>query len=118
VTPAGSPYLIEVNGRFWGSLQLAIDAGVDFPWLLYRVALGEPAEAVEDYAIGVRNLWLLGDLDHLFLRLRERGGLREKWRAVRVFLAMFEPRTQHEVNRWDDMRPFLQEMGRYLKRTL
>ena len=24
----GVPYLMEVNGRFWGSLQLAIDAGV------------------------------------------------------------------------------------------
>jgi len=117
VTKDGTPYLIDVNGRFWGSLQLAIEAGVDFPWLLYRVALGEPVEAVEDYAVGVRNLWLLGDLDHLFLRLRERGGLREKWRAVRAFLGMFEPRTQHEVNRWDDMRPFLQEMARYLKRT-
>jgi hypothetical protein len=25
------PCLMEINGRFWGSLQLAIDAGVDFP---------------------------------------------------------------------------------------
>jgi predicted ATP-grasp superfamily ATP-dependent carboligase len=114
VTPAGSPYLIEVNGRFWGSLQLAIDAGVDFPWLLYRVALGEPVEPVEGYAIGARNLWLLGDLDHLYLRLKERGGLREKWRAIRAFLRMFESGTRHEVNRWDDMRPFLREMVRYL----
>ena len=28
---SGTPYLMEVNGRFWGSLQLAVDAGVDFP---------------------------------------------------------------------------------------
>lgn len=27
----GTPYLMEINGRFWGSLQLAIDCGVDFP---------------------------------------------------------------------------------------
>ena len=27
----GVPKLMEINGRFWGSLQLAIDAGVDFP---------------------------------------------------------------------------------------
>ena len=26
----GVPYLMEVNGRFWGSLQLAVDSGVDF----------------------------------------------------------------------------------------
>ena len=27
----GTPYLMEINTRFWGSLQLAVDAGVDFP---------------------------------------------------------------------------------------
>ena len=37
----GTAYLMEINGRFWGSLQLAIDAGVDFPLLLVRCALGE-----------------------------------------------------------------------------
>lgn len=36
----GMPYLMEINGRFWGSLQLAIDAGVDFPRLLLEVATG------------------------------------------------------------------------------
>jgi predicted ATP-grasp superfamily ATP-dependent carboligase len=115
VTPEGTPYLIEINGRFWGSLQLAIEAGVDFPWLLYRVALGEPVEPVEDYAVGMRNLWLLGDLDHLYLRLREHGGLAEKIRVVRAFLSMFESGTRHEVNRWDDVRPFLRETARYLR---
>ena len=37
----GTAYLMEVNGRFWGSLQLAIDAGVDFPALLVAAASGE-----------------------------------------------------------------------------
>ena len=32
VTEDGTPYLMEINTRFWGSLQLAIDAGVDFPY--------------------------------------------------------------------------------------
>ena len=34
----GEPVLMEVNGRFWGSLQLATDAGVDFPRLLLEFA--------------------------------------------------------------------------------
>ncbi len=38
----GTPYLMEINGRFWGSLQLAIDAGVDFPAILVAAALGAP----------------------------------------------------------------------------
>src|SRR5207245_8993362 len=33
---SGRHVIMEVNGRFWGSLQLAIDAGVDFPSLLVR----------------------------------------------------------------------------------
>jgi protein-tyrosine-phosphatase/predicted ATP-grasp superfamily ATP-dependent carboligase len=28
---------IEINGRFWGSLPLAIAAGADFPYLLYQM---------------------------------------------------------------------------------
>ena len=35
----GRPKLMEINGRFWGSLQLAIDAGVDFPAILLRYSL-------------------------------------------------------------------------------
>ena len=46
VDRAGNPYLMEVNGRLWGSLQLAIDSGIDFPWLLFRAANGECVEAV------------------------------------------------------------------------
>jgi len=41
VSSRGIPYLIELNGRFWGSLRLAIDAGVDFPWLLYQLTIGK-----------------------------------------------------------------------------
>jgi predicted ATP-grasp superfamily ATP-dependent carboligase len=33
--------LIDVNGRFWGSLQLAILSGVDFPYYLYQLAVGD-----------------------------------------------------------------------------
>src|SRR5262249_13953596 len=33
-------WLIELNARLWGSLQLAIDAGIDFPRLLVEASLG------------------------------------------------------------------------------
>jgi hypothetical protein len=37
----GRPFLMEVNGRFWGSLQLALDAGVDFPYFVFQLAIGQ-----------------------------------------------------------------------------
>lgn len=36
----GRYYLIEVNPKFWGSLDLSIAAGVDFPYLLYELIRG------------------------------------------------------------------------------
>jgi predicted ATP-grasp superfamily ATP-dependent carboligase len=56
---ARGPKLMEINGRVWGSLPLAVKSGIDFPasWLeLYRSGpppAGEPARL--DYAVGVRS---------------------------------------------------------------
>ena len=59
------PKLMELNPRFWGSLALAIHAGVDFPYLLYKMAMGEEFEAIVDYEVGARCRWLLpGDILH------------------------------------------------------
>ena len=56
------PYFIEVNPRFWGSLPLAIKAGVDFPTLLFQWGMGMSFPRPEPI-IGttVRNI-LPGDL--------------------------------------------------------
>ena len=48
VADDGTPYLMEVNTRFWGSLQLSIDAGVDFPYLLYQVFAGRRFLPISD----------------------------------------------------------------------
>jgi predicted ATP-grasp superfamily ATP-dependent carboligase len=60
-----TPKLMELNPRFWGSLALAIESGVNFPYLLYKMALGQSFKPVETYQIGVTCRWLLpGDLLH------------------------------------------------------
>ena len=93
---------MEINTRFWGSLQLAVDAGVDFPWLLYQLACGEQPEPVSSYKTGRRLRWLLGDLDSLYLTLRDRVyyTVADKLRAVMKFMTPSTFRTRHEVNRW------------------
>lgn len=48
----GGYRLMEVNPRFWGALPLVIAAGVDYPTLLYRVALGERVKPLVSYARG------------------------------------------------------------------
>jgi predicted ATP-grasp superfamily ATP-dependent carboligase len=118
----GLPKLMEVNGRFWGSLQLAIDAGVNFPLMLYRLAMGESVSPKFDYRVGVRSRWLLGDLDHLIIRLMRSGPAgvtpsqqRSKLGAVFDFMNFFEPKTKNEVLRWDDPSPAWFELRKYVR---
>jgi predicted ATP-grasp superfamily ATP-dependent carboligase len=119
VTADGTPYLMEINTRFWGSLQLAVDAGVDFPWLLYQLAFGDNPGPVHTYKRGVRLRWLLGDLDSLYLILRDRQfSFAEKAGAFGRFLTPSPFRTRHEVNRLGDLRPFLCELREYINDLL
>lgn len=116
VSEDGTPYLMEINTRFWGSLQLAVDAGVDFPWLLYQLACGEQVSPVESYKVGRRLRWVLGDLDTLYLTLRDKEfSLIEKARAVLKFLQPMQFITRHEVNRLGDPGPFWWELKQYVR---
>ena len=108
----GRPVIMEVNGRFWGSLQLAVDAGIDFPSLLVRCAAGEAVPEQRHYRVGVRSRWFWGDVDHLYLRLRDA-------RAGRL-QALFEflrghPSDRSEVWHWRDPAPFVVETLQWLR---
>ena len=55
--------LMEINPRFWGSLELAVRSGVDFPYLYYQVAKNRYVKKVTDYKTDYNCRWLLpGDI--------------------------------------------------------
>lgn len=122
----GIPLLIEVNGRFWGSLQLAIDAGVNFPFLLYQMAMQQRiGPPVNGYSIGVKSRWLLGDLDHLLLRLfKPEATLNlpphspSKVQTLLDFCRFFQRGMRYEVLNLSDPKPFIYELRQYLSRLL
>ncbi len=114
--------LMEINGRFWGSLQLAIDAGVDFPALLIRMLDNPAVPAVNGYQVGVRSRWLWGDIDALLMLLLKRAererlpaGERGRWRALAEFFR-WRANSRLEVLRLDDWRPWLLESWHWLTR--
>ena len=63
---SGSHWLMEINGRFWGSLALALAAGVDFPYHLYQLARGETVTAPAAYPSGVIARDAVADVKHFF----------------------------------------------------
>lgn len=61
----GEYVLMELNPKFWGSLELAIVSGVDFPFLAATMAREGDIDPVFSYHRGVRFRWLLPlDLFH------------------------------------------------------
>jgi predicted ATP-grasp superfamily ATP-dependent carboligase len=118
-----TPYLMEINGRFWGSLQLAIDAGVDFPTLLLDAALGVRHPPVLTWTLGVRSRWWWGDVDQLLARLRHSAarldlapGEPGRLGALARFLLLWRPGDRNEILRLDDPRPFLRETAAWFRR--
>jgi protein-tyrosine-phosphatase len=47
----GNFALMEINGRYWGSLQLAISSGQNFPVVLAEMTLGEAVERRLEYQV-------------------------------------------------------------------
>ncbi len=110
-------YVIEINPRFWGSLQLAIDAGVDFPALLVECSLGRSPRPVTSYAVGIRSRWGWGEVDYVYLRtkLRPPGTVAVPafLRALGEVLHWSLRRDRVEILRWRDPLPFVVEtLGR------
>lgn len=120
-SPEGRLVLMEINPRPWGSIQLAIDAGVDYPLLALEAASGHPwTGSLPRVRVGVRTRWLLGDVDHWLLCARSRSLRVELGRSLagvtRDFFASFVDGTRLEVLRPEDPRPFLVELWGWLRR--
>lgn len=122
-TVTGVPYLMEVNGRLWGSLQLAIDAGVDFPALLIEAARGDPQISEGPYRPGLRLRWWWGDIDHLLIRLRRSNPVLSlppdapsRLQVVREFMRVWRRGERNEVFRLHDPWPLVRETRDWILR--
>ena len=60
-----TPVFLEVNGRFWNSLPLAVYSGADFPGLLVQMFENGDIPIQTSYQTGVKCRWFLGDFRHL-----------------------------------------------------
>ncbi len=58
----GTPRLIDFNGRFYGSMQLAVSAGVNFPLLWAQDAIGAHPDPAPPARVGIRFQRFAGDL--------------------------------------------------------
>ena len=57
--------LLELNGRYWGSLALAMQSGLDYPAYEWRFAHGRDPEIPAGYRVGTRSQWTGGAIRRL-----------------------------------------------------
>lgn len=110
VASDGRPTLIDFNGRFYGSMALAMAAGLNVPDLWARVALDEPVPHGATARVGVRYQWFEGDLRRAVAGPRR---LRELSRCLAAV-----PRSAHSVWSRRDPGPAARHLARLGRRAL
>lgn len=114
----GSSVLMEVNGRFWGSVSFPIAAGVDFPFYYWQLCHGELPNVPAKYPVGMRWRWSPGYLDRMqSILFRPAGSLGRRPSIARELLQSateFSPFANEALWSWSDPLPFFVEFGRML----
>lgn len=109
VSGAGEPHLIDLNGRFFGSLGLSEAAGVDLPSAWVESAFGAPVR-LPRAATGVRYQWLEGDL--------RRAAASRTRRAETIAALRFAPGAVHSLWSGSDPAPALRLVGDLARRAV
>jgi predicted ATP-grasp superfamily ATP-dependent carboligase len=117
-----TPKLMEINGRFWGSLPLSVAAGVDMPYLYYRLVTGGglPKDVVTPKE-GVTTRHMMGDVLHLFRVLFARDPMRarmypKRLQSLRDFFNTPKG-TRGDVWLWNDPKPAFAELLDIVKKS-
>lgn len=118
----GRAVLMEVNGRYWGSISLAVQAGMDFPLYDWQLAHGKVPTVPSQYAIGIKWRWLSGDLTRFHGLLMDPSPNHvprpSPWKEAWRFLLDSRLSTRSALWSSADPQPAISETLRTLKRLL
>ncbi len=95
--------LIEVNPRIWGWHSLAIGAGVDLPYILYKDIIGEKIE-VKNSVLNIKWVRLITDIPNVFREIIK-GRMKFK-----DYLATMKGKKVFAVLSINDPLPFIAEV--------
>lgn len=120
----GQPKLLEINGRFWNSLALCLQAGANFPSALLQMKAGRPQPAsFPSYKYGVKSHWFGGEMMHLYKVMKGRpsgfpGDYPSRLRTIGQMVSDFIRYPKIDTLQLDDMLPFLFECWLVLRRRV
>ena len=98
----GDFVLMEINPKFWGSLEIAIASGVDFPYLACEMATNGDIKPVFDYKRNVKFRWLFpGEIFHAVTNPKA---------FPRFFADFFDKDIRYDVE-LKDIKPNIMQVG-------
>jgi protein-tyrosine-phosphatase/predicted ATP-grasp superfamily ATP-dependent carboligase len=118
----GTPLFLEINGRLWGSLALALHCGVDFPAALVDCyQYGAPRHTPPGYRANVKSRNIVpGEIHYVrsVLKARPAEGYDappSKVKTLIEFVALsLDPRIGHDYFWWSDPLPAIHHLRDWL----
>jgi predicted ATP-grasp superfamily ATP-dependent carboligase len=108
----GRPLLMEINARLAGTIENAVQAGVDFPLMIWCWATGRDIAPVREYRTGIRTRWLHGDTRWLWENWGRAGrpDSASRARCLYAFISEFAKSFHYDYFDSRDVKPFLAEL--------
>lgn len=112
--------LMEINGRFWGSLPLAVAAGADFPVMVHELMTRGGVSPRPPARPGVLCRHMARDilwLEHVLRKAAPPGlvALPSRRQVLRDSLLVLSRRHHFDVQTWRDPLPGLVDIGQVLR---
>ena len=113
----GESWLMEINGRFWGSLPLASHSGAEFVWMTYAVLALKDESVRCQVRSGLRCRSLVTEIKWLLRimfaqhKIQDRSLRFSRLRECTSWIArLFDPRIRDFVFSLDDPKPALVDL--------
>ncbi len=108
------PKLMEINPRVWGSMPLAIASGVDFPYLLFKLAIDGDVQELRSFKEGVKMRFLINDI-RAALSYLAKG--KRKIAYLRKFIKdLFDKNVKEGILSLSDLKPGLVNIIKAIRR--
>lgn len=121
--PATGRYvLMEINGRFWGSIPLAYHSGVNFAWETWRCAIRPSVPETPKAAKRPRRRiarYMVPDTKHLLAQMQGALPMARKLALLGSFILQFlDPAACYYVWSVRDPRPLLSDLGSMIRQAV
>jgi len=107
----GTPKLLEINPKFWGTTEVSISAGLDFPYMLYKIAMEGDVKPDFTYLYPKKFGWPIQ------MGIKHAVESRRPLYTMEKYLQLLAVQNGVDIRLFDDPNPFslqLKNIARYL----